>query len=120
MTGVAPVFGLSLVAFGIGGLVLAVALHRWHEGHPSTVAPHRSLSGLPRAEIYNLSSVRLGGNAGGLLCALAAWLTLVNAFPGMGWFQLGSILAGVAVAVGVHAWRAAHPTSASIISIASR
>ena len=100
-------FGWFVVAAIGCGALFAIALRRWNTRHPTALAPEKSCSSMPAAEI-NLSSIPVAGDIGGLFFVVGAIVTVLLGLPDIRWFVLGSAVAGTALAGGLFAWRSAH------------
>jgi hypothetical protein len=98
----------TLVA-GIGGTVFAVVLHGWYNRHPSSVAVPES-AGFRHPEI-NMSSIPVGGNAGGLLFVCGSTAAVLAGLPMARWFMFVALSLGVLLAWALMAWHASHPMS---------
>jgi len=102
-----PMFGWFVAGTLAGGLLLAVVLRRWHNRHPSLLAPDHPLASLPAAEI-NLSSIPIAGDIGGLFFVVGSFVIVLLGLPHLRWFVLGAMAAGGALGGGLLAWRSAH------------
>jgi hypothetical protein len=94
-------FGWFVLAAVAGGVIMAVALRRWHTRHPSQFAP---AARTPGAEI-NLSSIPVAGDIGGLLFVIGAIITVLLGLPDIRWFVLASVVVGAVLACGLFLWR---------------
>ena len=105
-----PMFGGFVTAAVVAGAVLAMALRRWNNRHPSTLAPVGAFGAQPKAEI-NMSSVPVAGDIGGLFFVVGAVIIVLLGLPDVRWFVLASVVVGGAMAAGLFAWRSSHASS---------
>jgi hypothetical protein len=103
-----PFFGWFMALATAGGVLLAIAMRWWHNEHPAAVVD--PIAGPKRPEI-NLSSIPVGGNAGGLIFAVGSVVIVILGLPELRWFTLAAVVSGVLVAGGLFAWRRAHPSA---------
>jgi hypothetical protein len=64
----------------------------------------------PRPPEINLSAIRVGANAGGLIFAVGSIAILVLGLPEWRWFFLVAFLGGLLVARALFAWHSRHPS----------
>ena len=99
-----PFFG-SFTALSVAvGLWTAVALRWWYTRHPAEVG--RRSAG--RAAEINISSVRVGGDLGGLVFVAGCIAIVVVSLPPLRWFALASLAMACVYAVAMVGWRKTH------------
>jgi hypothetical protein len=103
---ITPLFGWFVAAAIVSGLVAAILLRRWNARHPSTLA--RSEPGVWHDPQINLSAIPVGGDFGGLMFVVGAFVVILMGLPGMRWFVAGSVLIGMVLASGLFVWRSMH------------
>jgi hypothetical protein len=103
---ITPLFGWFVAAAMASGVVAAVFLRRWNARHPSTLA--RSEPGVWHDPQINLSAIPVGGDFGGLMFVVGAFVVILLGLPGMRWFVAGSVVTGVALAASLFVWRSMH------------
>jgi hypothetical protein len=90
----------SLAAI-VAGALFSLALHRHdslgHAGSDAGAAPER-LGGI------NISAVRVGGDAGGLIFVVGSVAIVMLGLPSLRWFLLASLMAAAALAAVRIAW----------------
>jgi hypothetical protein len=104
-----PAFGPFVAGTAVAGLALAVGLRAWNNRHPVTVAGTRRADG--RDPVINISSIAIGGNAGGFFFVIASVLTIVLGVPELRVFLLGAVGTGVVLALALNVWHRAHTES---------
>jgi hypothetical protein len=103
-----PAFGPFVAGTAVAGLVLAVGLRAWNTRHPGGVAARH---GDGRDPVINISSVVIGGNAGGFFFVLASVMTIVAGVPELRVFLLGAVVTGLLMAVALGLWHRGHGES---------
>ena len=106
MAAITPLFGWFVAAAIVSGLIAAILLRRWNTRHPSTLA--RSEPGVWHDPQINLSAIPVGGDFGGLMFVVGAFVVILMGLPEMRWFVAGSVVTGVALAGGLFVWRSTH------------
>ena len=109
---VSPVFGPFVAGTAVAGLGLAVALRAWNDRRTTADAGTWQING--RNPVINISSVAIGGNAGGLLFVVASVLTVVLGVPALRVFILAAVAGGAALAVALAVWHRDHAESTLI------
>jgi hypothetical protein len=103
---ITPLFGWFVAAAIVSGLIAAILLRRWNTRHPSTLA--RSEPGVWHDPQINLSAIPVGGDFGGLMFVVGAFVIILMGLPEMRWFVASSVVIGVALAGGLFLWRSTH------------
>jgi hypothetical protein len=103
-----PFTGWFLSGTMAGAVLLACVMRWWHNRHPSLLAD-AELPQDSRPPEINLASIRVSGNAGGLIFTVGSIVIVLVGFPELGWLFLGAVVIGFVVAGGILAWRRAHP-----------
>ena len=104
----ARTMGSWTIVTAIGGLLVAFAIHYWHAGHPNAFR-YDDHAKQRRPEI-NLSSIPVGGDAGGLMFMVGSVAVLVAGLPMWRWFFGAAVLGGVLTAIAVFVWHTSHPS----------
>ena len=99
-----PFLGSFTALSAAVGLWTAVALRWWYTRHPTEVGP-RSVG---RAAEINISSVRVGGDLGGLVFVAGCIAIVVVGLPPLRWFALASLAMACVYAVVMVGWRKTH------------
>lgn len=102
-----PLFGWFVAAVLVVGCALAMALHRWHDRHPSEIAPAHPLASFHHPQI-NISSIPVAGDVGGMFFVVGSVLIVLLALPDLRWFALGTMLTGGALSRALVRWHASH------------
>ena len=95
-------FDLVSVAILVLALCLGAALRIWHDRHPTTTYTRDRQFILPQ---INMSAIPVGGDAGGVLFACGALVTIIVGLPAMRWFAVASALCGVVSAAALVRYR---------------
>ena len=103
---ITPLFGWFVAAAIVSGVVAAILLRRWNTRHPSTLAP--SEPGAMHDPQINLSAIPVGGDFGGLMFVVGAFVIVMFGLPDIRWFVAGSLVTGAAMAAGLFVWRSMH------------
>jgi hypothetical protein len=106
---VSPVFGPFVAGTAVAGLGLAVGLRAWNNRHTTADAGTWHTNG--RDPVINISSVAIGGNAGGFLFVVASVITVVLGVPALRVFILAAVAGGGALAIALGMWHRGHPAS---------
>jgi hypothetical protein len=93
-------------------LVAPLAFWRWPSTHGPIAFPELSSADVvtPRRPEINLSAIRIGANAGGLIFAVGSIAILVLGLPAWRWFFLAAFVGGLLVAWALAAWHTTHPS----------
>jgi hypothetical protein len=78
----------------LAGLCAAVAIHWWHERHPSQLPDLRSAR-VPR---INISAIPVGGDAGGLIFAVGAIAIVILGVPDLAVCYFAALVCAVCLA----------------------
>jgi hypothetical protein len=111
-----PAFGPFVAGTAVAGLALAVGLRAWNNRYPGGAATRH---GDGRDPVINISSVVIGGNAGGFFFVLASVLTIVMGVPELRVFLLGAVATGLLLAIALGLWHRGH-TESTLTRIAVR
>lgn len=87
----------------LAAAAFAWAAHRYNERHPASVG---AVDGPTSAPIINMSAIRIGGDAGGLIFVVGSVVILAVSLPSVRWFIVASAILAPLVAMGIRAWRA--------------
>ena len=108
--------GVWTLVAGAGGVLFAAIIHRWHNHHPTQlVVPEK---GVWRAPEINQSRIPVDGNIAGLMYVVGSLAVALIGLPFVRWFFVLTIVLGLACAVALLAWHAAHPRRSITILIA--
>ena len=94
-------------------VVAPIAFWRWPSTHGRPIAfPELGAADVvtPRRPEINLSAIRIGANAGGLIFAVGSIVILVLGLPAWRWFFLVAFVGGMLVAWALAAWHTTHPS----------
>ena len=95
-------------------LVAPVAFWRWPASHGAIAFPELASANtdatMARRPEINLSAIRVGANAGGLIFAVGSIVILVLGLPAWRWFFLAAFVGGLLVAWALAAWHLSHPS----------
>ena len=98
----------SIVLTAVTGLLLAIGLRRWNDGHPASFPAPRRADDDSRLQI-NIALVPVAANVGGLMFMCGSLAILTVGLPLVRGFLIVALAGGVAMAYGLSAWHAAHP-----------
>lgn len=90
-------FSSFALAALVAGLLLSFPLHRHADDAGSGSGDYRQVG-------INISRIRVGGDAGGLITVLGSIAILALGLPMLRWFLVGSVLVASVMAAGRIAW----------------
>lgn len=90
-----------------GGTCFAVAIHRWYDRHPLSVAIPAAL--MSRRPEINMSAIPVGADFGGMLFVLGSLFAVLAGLPVVRLFLLVAVVLGSLVAWALLAWHVRHP-----------
>jgi hypothetical protein len=102
-----PAFGPFVAGTAVAGLALAVGLRAWNNRYPAAGTRHTD----GRDPVINISSVAIGGNAGGFFFVVASVLTIVLGVPELRAFLIGALASGLFLAIALAWWHRGHTQS---------
>src|SRR5689334_10737870 len=84
--GASSFFTAFALAALLAGIPLAVMLHFYADADPADLTP-------ARAVVINIATIRVGGDAGGLIFVLGSIAIVMLGLPSVRWFLLASVAA---------------------------
>jgi hypothetical protein len=104
---IGPVLGGWMALATAGGAVFAIAIHRWHDRHPSHVPAPSDPDG--RTPQINFSSTGVAANTGGLIFVVGSLFIVAVGLPSLVWFLCAGLVGGTLLAWALVAWHQRHP-----------